>query len=77
VNSGNRYGTDAVGYFKNVVDYYRALGGRTPCGTSCPQQMVIACGATTVIYTSNTLSAGFDHLTVWAARDGESKLRSY
>ncbi|HEX6944197.1 MAG TPA: hypothetical protein VF128_14815 [Gemmatimonadaceae bacterium] len=76
VNSGNKWGYDYVGYHSWVVDYYRARG-RAPCGTSFPQEMVINCGTTNVIYTSNTLRAGFDEVLVWSERDGVQQQRVY
>ena len=76
MNSGNRYGYDYVGYFKNPTDYYRAHG-RAPCGTSFSQTMTIKCGSTNVIYKTNTLQATIDELTISVSRDGASQTRAY
>jgi hypothetical protein len=76
IESGNRYGYDAVGVFAEVVNYYRS-NGRAPCQFTLPQRMVIICPSIAVPYVTNTLVIQIGTTTITTSRAEASQTKTW
>jgi hypothetical protein len=76
VESGNRYGFDAIGVFADVINYYRSTG-RAPCRFTLPQRMVIICPSIAVPYVTNTLVIEIGTTTITTSRAEASQTKTW